>query len=224
MIPTIDSPDLNDNRDYRYTGRENTNRPEHELIVSWVPQGATVIDLGCGDGSLLALLKARKNVTGIGVDRSPSGVQQAAQKGLKVIEGAIDVPLSGFNDDEFDVAICNATIHMVMYPEVLLHEMKRLAPMQIISFPNFGFYKNRLDLLFAGRVPRPHLFGYSWYSTGHIHPLSIKDFQQLVRDVGNLRIVQQESADRTRGVKRLLGRMVPTLFWTLCVFRLERTA
>jgi methionine biosynthesis protein MetW len=222
MKPPIDSPDRNDNRDYRYSGVEETVRPEYDLIASWIPDGAKVIDLGCGDGSLLEMLRARKHVQGTGVERSPSGVEQAVRKGLNVIEGLIDRPLIQFSDNQFDIAICNATIHMVMYPETLLREMKRLAQVQIVSFPNFGFYKNRIDLLFSGRVPRPHLFGYSWYSTGHIHPLSIADFHQLLHDVAGMRIVRHESGERGNGLSRLLARAFPNLFRVLCVYQLER--
>lgn len=220
--PHIDNPTSNDNREYAYSGLEDTSRPEYEIIASWVPRGATIIDLGCGDGTLLQILRDRNDNRGTGVERSPTGVQRARARGLDAVEGLIDRPLTQFADNAFDIAVCNATIHMVMYPEVLLAEMKRLAAVQIISFPNFGFYRNRLDLLFRGRVPRPHLFGYTWYTTGHIHPLSITDFHQLVKDVGGLRVTRHSPGESTTGLRKMLGGWFPNLFEVLSVFRLER--
>ena len=102
----------------------------------------------------------------------------------------IDEPLS-YADNEFDLSICHITIQMVMYPEVLLKEMKRISKFQIISFPNFAFYKNRMDLLFNGRMPKPMLFGYKWFSTGHIHQFSLKDFEYLVGNIGGLKITSK---------------------------------
>jgi methionine biosynthesis protein MetW len=87
--------------------------------------------------------------------------------------------LDEIENKQFDYAICNVTIQMVMYPEVLLSEMKRISHYQIISFPNFANWRNRLDLLLKGRMPKPMLFGYDWYNTGHIHQLSLKDFLDL---------------------------------------------
>jgi len=222
MAPSIDSPQHNDNREYRYTGVEETARPEYGVIVSWISEEATVLDLGCGDGSLLSLLKAEKHIRGTGIERSPSGVQQARKRGLDVFEGSIDRPLNQFKDDQFDVAVCNVTIQMVLYPEVLLREMKRVARYQIISFPNHAFYPNRLDLLLSGRVPRPSLFGYSWYNTGHLHPLSIRDFYQLLEDVKGLRIMKHHGVQTGNILKRMLVREFPNLFQAIPVFQLKK--
>lgn len=215
----INSPSQNDNRNYDYSSVPEEFRTEYNLILDFVASGSKVIDLGCGNGSLLNLLQEKRGCQGAGVELSPSGVAACREKGLSVVEGKIDEPLP-FEDKAFDYAICNVTIQMVNYPEVLLAEMKRVAKKQIVSFPNFGFYKNRIDLCLHGRMPRPMLFGYSWYSTGHIHQLSIKDFYELVAAVGGLRVVETACADQTSGLKRTVQNCLPNLFQLLPVFLL----
>jgi methionine biosynthesis protein MetW len=109
-----------------------------------------------------------------------------------------------------------------MYPEVLLSEMKRISKYQIVSFPNFAHYKNRLDLLIKGRMPKPMMFGYKWYNTGHIHQLSIKDFRELVQDVGGLRVLHINEFLPSNRIKRIIIKKYPTLFQILQVFLLEK--
>ncbi len=215
----INSPKFNDNRNYDYTDCPEENRAEYKLIASMIRENARVIDLGCGNGSLLKMLKEQKKALVSGIEISKSGVAACRQKGLDVNEGKIDEPLP-FPDKSFDYAICNVTIQMVSYPEILLSEMKRVADNLIISFPNFGFYRNRIDMLANGRMPRPMLFGYSWYSTGHIHQLSIADFHELVEKVGGLRIKAAAFADPTSGLKRYMQQIAPNLFQLLPVFLL----
>jgi methionine biosynthesis protein MetW len=130
---------------------------------------------------------------------------------LDVTRGRIDARLP-FDNDSFDYSICNVTIQMVNYPEVLLNEMKRISKYQIISFPNFAFYKNRLDLLFNGRMPKPMLFGYKWYNTGHLHQLSIKDFNNLVQDAGGLKILDTYYLASGNPLFNLLMKLLPNLF------------
>jgi methionine biosynthesis protein MetW len=217
----IDDPETHDNRSYDYARHPVESRSEHPVIVDWVPAGSRVIDLGCGNGSLLALLKERKEVTELGVDLSASGVEQCRRKGLNARRGRIDRPLADVGDDAFDVAISNVTLMMVMYPEVLLAEMRRIAPTQIVSFCNFAFLPNRLDHLFSGRMPRPMLSGYPWYSTGHIHQLSLLDFYDLCAEVG-LAVEAKVWTLNRNPLVRLLCRLRPNLFSALPILKLRR--
>jgi methionine biosynthesis protein MetW len=184
MSKPLDTPGVNDNRCYDYSGHAVTQRAEYPIIVSWIPTGAKVIDLGCGNGSLLELLKREKKVNELGIELTQSGVNACLEKSLNVRMGMIDRPIEGVADKEFDYAICNVTLQMVMYPEILLLEMARISKYQIISFPNFAHLRNRLDLLVNGRMPQPMLFGYSWHNTGHIHQLSIRDFLGCIKKMG----------------------------------------
>ncbi|MCL6525016.1 MAG: methyltransferase domain-containing protein [Thermoflavifilum sp.] len=217
----IDRPDQNDNRRYDYTHFPEEDRPEYARIVSCIPLRSSVIDLGCGNGSLLQKLMVEKQVNGYGIELSETGVSICQQKGLQVVKGYIDESLP-FPDDAFDYAICNVTLQMVRYPEVLLSEMKRVAKFQVISFPNFAFYKNRWEMLVKGRMPKQMLFGYSWYNTGHIHQLSIKDFLELVQAIGGL-TVKKLSVDETHNqLKNTLIRLFPNLFCVVPIFVLEK--
>lgn len=217
----FDTPGVTDNREYDYSLHPEQSRAEYPVIADWVPEGARVIDLGCGNGSLLALLKREKRVTELGLESAPSGVEQCRRKGLNVREGRIDVPLREIAADAFDVAICNVTLQMVQYPEVLMREMSRVAPVAIVSFPNFAFLRNRLDLLFRGRMPRPMLYGYGWYDTGHIHQLSVRDFRDLCRDVG-WRIAEARYRAAGHPLLRGASALWPNLLASIPIVRLVR--
>jgi methionine biosynthesis protein MetW len=216
-----DTRTSNDNRTYDYSNRSDLDRDEYPIIIDFVKEGARVIDLGCGNGALLSRLVREKRVVGTGIELSPSGVAVCKERGLNVSQGSIDQILP-FSDNEFDYAICNVTIQMVMYPEVLIREMKRIAKHQIISFPNFAFWRSRIDLLFNGRMPKRMLFDYKWYSTGHIHQLSFVDFYELVNDVGGLHIVEQRLEHSQNPIKEFLMQQFPNLFQILAIFLLEK--
>lgn len=218
---SIDDPKNNDNRNYDYTRYHDVDRYEYPVISSMIASGSRVLDLGCGNGALLEKLKRERQISEAGMELSESGVTICQQKGLHVRAGRIDEPLP-YDTDAFDYAVCNVTLQMVMYPEVLLREMKRVARYQIVSFPNFGFWRNRLDLLFKGRMPRPMLFGYSWYSTGHVHQLSFNDFEQLVMDVGGLKIRRIEYDRPQDPVRRAIASVFPGLFHLLGIYLLEK--
>ena len=174
---------MGDNREYEYKADRSAHREEFSKIVDWIPEESRVLDLGCGEGSLLKLLVERKKAQVEGIEISPSGVEVCRSKGLKVRQGRIDEALP-WEDDAFDYAVCNVTLQMVMYPEKLLSEMSRVATSQIVSFPNFANIRNRLELLLFGRMPKAMLFGHTWWNTGHIHQLSIADFKELVKKTG----------------------------------------
>ena len=216
-MTNIDSPLYNDNRNYDYSSAFREEREEYKLICEMTEPNSRVIDLACGNGSLLVKLIKEKNIKGEGVELSSSGVEACKKKGLKVIQGRIDEKLP-FDDNTFDYSICNVTIQMVMYPEILLSEMKRISKYQIVSFPNFCHYKNRLDLLLKGRMPKPMLFGYKWYSTGHIHQLSIKDFYELLNDVGELKVLKVKNLIGTNPIKRFIAMYLPNLFVPETIF------
>ncbi|MCX7841307.1 MAG: methionine biosynthesis protein MetW [Anaerolineae bacterium] len=207
-----------DNRAYVWDETIST-RPEYPYIERWITPGARVIDLGCGNGSLLLLLREKKNIIASGIELAPSGVAVCRARGLQVTQGRIDVPLDDIPDAAFDFAVCNVTLQMVMYPEVTLREMRRIARYQIVSFPNFAFVLNRLELLLLGRMPRTMLFGYTWYNTGHIHQLSIRDFLETITELGMV--------VRDRVWLGKLGRvcvLAPNLLTQTAIFLLESAA
>jgi methionine biosynthesis protein MetW len=199
----------NDNRRYRYENAGFKIRPEYAVIADWILPESRVIDLASGNGSLMQYLSERKRVKIEGIERAPSGVEHCLHSGLRARCGEIDnsETYSGYAAHEFDFAVCNVALHMVMYPEVLVEEMTRIARQLIISFPNFGHLFNRLDLLITGRMPRPQLFGYHWFDTGQIHQLGLTDFVEFCRS-RSLQIIQQKHM----GWPSPLARFLPSLF------------
>jgi methionine biosynthesis protein MetW len=208
---------MGDNREYEYAADRSAHREEFSKIVDWIPEGSRVLDLGCGEGSLLKLLVERKKAQVEGIEISPSGVEVCRSKGLRVRQGRIDEGLP-WVDDAFDYAVCNVTLQMVMYPEKLLSEMGRVATRQIVSFPNFANLRNRLELFFYGRMPRAMLFGHAWWNTGHIHQLSISDFKELAKKT-ELKIKRRAYFGRLAisGVVLLL----PNMLSTIAIFELS---
>ncbi len=210
---------MNDNRNYKYSEQSLSNRPEYSVITTMINSGASVVDLGCGDGSLLNYLRKRKRLKRcIGLETSSSGVKSAKKKEVNVINMRIDRKLS-FKDKEFDFAICNVTVQMVMYPETLIREMVRISRKQIITFPNFAFILNRLDLLLSGRMPRFMIPGYKWYSTGHIHQLSIRDFKDFCKQNG-IKILKSNHvySNKFLIIPRYFLKYFPNLFASTGVF------
>lgn len=208
---------MNDNRNYRYHVHSVSRRNEYQKIVDLIPVRSKVIDLGCGDGTLMKLLE-EKGVITQGIDLSSTAVKAAQKKNLKVTKGRIDKRLP-FKDKSFDFAVSSVTVQMVMYPEKLLFEMKRIAYKQIISFPNFAFILNRFDLLVFGRMPKIMIPGYDWYSTGHIHQLSIRDFKDFCAK-NNLTIISQmHNYPKQLGfIPRFILGLFPNHFATLAIF------
>jgi len=186
MATNIDNPKYNDNRDYDYDKTDFYCRAEFPIINDLIKSGTNIIDLGCGNGSLMHYILERQKVNITGLDNSSSGVAFCAQHNLPAQLGEIDreETYKKYSDNQFDYAICNVTLQMVMYPEVLLREMRRISKYQIISVPNFAYLVNRLDLLLNGVMPRSMLYGYAWYNTGHIHQLSLRDFKIFCKNNG----------------------------------------
>ena len=159
-------------------------REEYPIIVDWIKEGSTVIDLGCGKGELLEMLMEGKAIKELGIDWSRENIRMCKYYQIKANRSRIDRKnlYMTMKDNQYDYSICNVTLQMVEHPEVLLREMFRISKYQIISFPNFAKWNNRLELLFKGRMPKHMLSGYEWYNTRHIHQLSLKDFEEYIKD------------------------------------------
>ena len=208
----------NDNRAYNFTGVPFSVRPEYATIAAWIAEGSRVIDLGSGNGALMHYLIEKKKVRIEGVERAPSGVQQSQERGLQVRIAEIDLreTYAQYQDRAFDYAVCNVTLQMVLYPEVLLAEMARVASRVIVSFPNFAHLFNRLDLLISGRMPRPQLFGYRWFDTGHIHQLGVRDFLLFCR-ARSWRVIREKHMGRPVA----LANLWPSLFSRTSIYLCE---
>ena len=153
----------------------------YDLITAEILPGTKVLDLGCGDGMLLQTLQIRKQVIPYGVEISEDGVCQCVEKGLYCYQGDIDEGLADYKDNSFDYVILNQTLQITKRPAYVLQEMMRISKNAIVSFPNFGYFKTRLQLLIKGMMPKNVLLPYEWYETPNIHLLTIRDFQEFCK-------------------------------------------
>ena len=165
-------------------------RLDYEFIVDTVPHGARVLDLGCGEGTLLKMLVDRKGVRGTGIEIVEERVYEAVAKGLTVHHGDFYEGLAYYPDDSFDYVVLSQTLQQALETVAVLTESLRVGHFLVASFPNFAHWRARLQLLFTGRAPVTKELPYQWYDTPNVHSLSIKDFRAFTRDQG-INIVRQ---------------------------------
>lgn len=171
----------------------------YSLIEEMIEEKAKVLDLGCGNGYLLKLLKDKKHIKGIGIEISQNEVIQCLEKGLSVIQGDIDEGLKQFADKSYDYVILNQTLQSTYNPDYVLDEMLRVGKKCIVSFPNFAYWRVRLYYFFKGNMPKSKVLPFEWYNTPNIHLLTIKDFFEFAKK-RNIKISQ--AIYTTRAEKR----------------------
>ncbi len=159
-------------------------RVDLRLIADMVEPGSRVLDVGCGEGSLLDWLGRAKGVDGRGIELSMAGVSAAVSHGLSVIQGDADTDLKDYPSGAFDYVILSQTLQATYEPRTVLSHMLRIGRRAIVSFPNFGHWRVRLHLLARGRMPVTDTLAYEWYDTPNIHFCTIRDFLDLCRDLG----------------------------------------
>ena len=159
-----------------------TLRADLRVIAEAVPAGARVLDVGCGDGALMAALRDGKGVDARGIELSREGVSAAVARGLSVVQGDADTDLADYPTDAFDYAILSQTLQTTHAPHHVLDELLRIGRHAIVSFPNFAYWRVRLSLMFGGRMPVTRALPVSWYETENIHFCTIDDFRALIAD------------------------------------------
>ena len=192
-------------------------RPDFAAIAAWIPQGASVLDLGCGDGSLLQYLKSERNVRGYGVEISDAGIVACVQNGVNVIQNDLESGLSDFESNSFDYVILSQTLQATRHTEPLIQEMLRVGHEGIVSFPNFGYWKNRLDVLF-GNMPISKELPYQWYDTPNVHLCTFHDFEELCAKL-KVEILERRVMTGDSEIH-----LLPNLLGSMAAYRFQRAA
>jgi methionine biosynthesis protein MetW len=194
-------------------------RPDLELISEWIAPDSRMLDLGCGDGMLLAHLAAHRGVTGYGLEIDPANVERCIATGVNVLQYDLNRGLGDFRDASFDVVVMTQTLQAVDHPNLLLEEMLRVGREGIVTFPNFGHYRCRLSLA-LGRMPMSRALPNTWYDTPNIHLCTVADFEELCAKLG-IAILQRAVVDHAH--RSSLGlRLFPGLLGEICLYRIKR--
>ncbi|HJO10729.1 MAG: methionine biosynthesis protein MetW [Gammaproteobacteria bacterium] len=154
-------------------------RPDLEIIQNWIEPGSRVLDLGCGDGSLLDFLKTSRSIRDVGLEIDPLNISRCLEFGVNVIEQNLDNGLANFQSNSFDTVLLTQTLQALSNPDLLIEEMLRVGKNGIVTFPNFGNWKSRFYLSTKGRMPVSKFMPYEWYDTPNIHFCTVKDFDAL---------------------------------------------
>ena len=200
----------------------DTSRVDLLLIAEMVTPGTRVLDVGCGDGTLLHLLAEKRGVDGRGIELSQAGVNSCVAQGLAVIQGDADTDLVYYPELAFDYAILSQTIQATYSPRDVLKQLLRIGRRAVVSFPNFGHWRVRTGLMFGGKMPTTDNLPNRWYDTPNIHLCTIKDFLDLCKDVG----AKVERAHALNAYGSKMGVSMPlfmqNLFGEQAVFLLSR--
>jgi methionine biosynthesis protein MetW len=192
------------------------SRPDLQAIARWVARGARVLDLGCGDGALLRYLWQTREAPGYGVEIDDGRVIECVRNDVNVLQMDLESGLSAFRDHSFDCVILSQTLQAVHHTEDILREMLRVGREAIVSFPNFGHWKARLQIALGGRMPISAELPYQWYDTPNVHLCTLDDFENLCRRIG-ARIVERRVLRAGSEVM-----ILPNLFGSLAVYRCAR--
>ncbi len=196
-------------------------RADLEIIEQWINPGSHVLDLGCGDGTLLDYLQREKQATGFGLEINPEHITSCMGRGVSVIEQNLDTQgLKNFEDQTFDVVLMTQALQAVRRPDIVLDEMLRLGREGIVTFPNFAYWRLRWYLMWRGRMPESETLPYKWYNTPNIHLCTFKDFEALCHRkkfrIKNRTVVDGEHQDRW------FSALWPNMLGQTAIYRITR--
>lgn len=202
--------------------KENGIRFDLQWVASWIEPGSKVLDLGCGEGELLLYLKTHKEVDGTGIELDEAKAARCIERGLPVVHGDMNREILDFPDDGFDYVILSQTLQQVYEPAELLRHILRIGKNGIVTFPNFSYWRVRLQLLFSGYAPVTRELPYQWYNTPNIRVITLKDFKKFADEVG-FHIVRTAALVTSKGYRR--GRSVcflPNLRAAYGIFQIRK--
>jgi methionine biosynthesis protein MetW len=189
-------------------------------INDWISRDSKVLDLGCGDGSLLNDLRKEKSASGLGIEIDAEKIKSCLKKGISVIEQDIDGGLENFGNQSFDYVVMSQSIQALKKPEVALEEIVRIGKECIVSIPNFANIKCRLQLFFKGQMPVSSALPHDWYSTPNLHLCSLEDFEELCKK-SSIKIVDRKLS-KINGEESILMKLLPNLFSEVALYKLVK--
>jgi len=195
-------------------------RTDQALIAEWIKPDSRVLDLGCGDGTLMAYLQEHQNVRGYGLEIDEENIVQCIHSGVDVIQTDLDKGLSEFKKDTFDYVIMTQTLQAIRYPDKLLKEMTRVGREAIVTFPNMAHWKNRIQLALAGHMPKSKTLPYEWYNTPNIHLCTLTDFENLCA-ANNIEILDRTTVDHEHQSSFGMN-LFPNLLGEIAIYRFRQ--
>jgi len=202
-------------------GKTKGLRLNYNIITSIIDEGSKVLDLGCGDGTLLKQLVDEKKVKGIGVEIDQNSAIEAIEKGLSIIQGNIDEGLKEFTDKEYDWVILNQTVQSTDKPDFVIEEMLRVGKKAVVSFPNFAYWKVRFYLFFKGKMPKSKMLPFEWFNTPNIHLLTINDFYEFCKK-RNINILRSVYMTKAKARHNVFIRTISNFFTEEVIFVISR--
>lgn len=190
-------------------------RPDLAVIAGWIKPGSKVLDLGCGDGLLLSHLQQAKQISGYGIEIDPQSVVTSIRNGVNVLQMNLETGLSGFDDRSFDTVILSQTLQATKHTETILRDMLRVGQEGIVTFPNFGYWRNRLQVM-LGRMPKSEAMPYEWFNTPNVHLCTLEDFEALCDLIG-ARVAER----LVIGPQGNAVRFCPNLTGSLAIYRIQ---
>ena len=191
-------------------------RRDFAIIAGWVGDGDRVLDLGCGDGALLAEIKTLKGVRGYGIDIADENVLACLTRGVNVIQSDLESGLAGFGDRSFDTVILSQTLQQIHRVETIINEMLRVGREVIVTFPNFAYWRHRMQIGVHGTMPVSRTLPYAWYNTPNVRMFTVREFDRFCLDRG-IEVIDREVLSVERKVT-----LLPNLFGQLAFYRIRK--
>ena len=197
------------------------NRKDFKIISEWIQRDSTVLDLGCGDATLLKYLISNKNISGYGFEKDIDKVQDSIKKNINVIQSDFNTGLAEYiSNDFFDYSIMTQALQENKNPDQIILEMVRVAKEGIVTFPNMGFWRNRLQLGFFGRMPVSNSLPNKWFDTPDIHLCTCNDFEKLCKDL-EITILEKKVIDNNYSTNFLL-KFFPNFFGEIALYKFKK--